>query len=303
MSLQSSVKGPRRQSMNIRPLIKYIGNKHRFAEEIIASFPKQYGTYYEPFAGSLAVLGHLRPRRSVACDALRPLIDMWRLVKERPAELVDSYRANWLEYRKDKLGTYERVKARYNSGPNPHDFLFISRTCYGGVMRFRKKDGYISTPIGPHDAISPESFAARLEVWHGVVKNTEFVCCDFEEVVNEAKASDIVYCDPPYFDTQRIIYGAQAFTLERLFGSLVRAKSRGAFAVLSIDGTKKSGDKTVAITPPPGLFEIEAFVSLGGSMLKRFWRDGQDVQDERVRDRLLISSGKQVPQPDLFAAD
>lgn len=286
--------------MRVKPLIKYIGNKHRSAPFILSSFPRDYKIYYEPFAGSLAVLGHLRPQRSVACDMQAPLIDMWRLVKAKPRDLVDSYTENWNAYRQDKLGAYEATKARYNANPNPHDFLFIARTCYGGIMRFRK-DGYLSTPLGPHDAIRPEEFAARIAVWHQIVKNTEFVCGDFATVVDRAGADDIVYCDPPYADSQKILYGAQSFSLDRLYASLADAKDRGAFVALSIDGTKKSGLKTVSITPPVDLFEAESYICQGGSMLKRFWRDGMDVNDEVVKDRLLLSNPSVVPQAELFA--
>ena len=37
-------------------LLKWIGNKQRFAHEIIAFFPKTFRTYHEPFLGSAAVL-------------------------------------------------------------------------------------------------------------------------------------------------------------------------------------------------------------------------------------------------------
>ncbi len=40
-------------------LLKWIGNKQRFAHEIVSYFPRQFGTYYEPFLGSGAVLATL----------------------------------------------------------------------------------------------------------------------------------------------------------------------------------------------------------------------------------------------------
>jgi len=38
-------------------LVKRIGNKRRFAHEIISYFPNCLGEYHEPFIGSGAVLG------------------------------------------------------------------------------------------------------------------------------------------------------------------------------------------------------------------------------------------------------
>lgn len=284
----------------LKPLIKYIGNKTRFAEHICSQFPRDYKTYFEPFLGSGAVLGCLSPRRAIACDVIEPLIELWRLVQKKPKELVESYTENYQKFQRDRLGVYEAVKARFNQGPNPHDFLFISRTCYGGVIRFRR-DGYLSTPIGPHKPIHPDEFAARAAAWKHAVRNTEFVLGDYTEVLKLAGDNDIVYCDPPYTDSQKIIYGAQDFTLKRLFKDLIEAKERGAFVALSIDGIKKSGDRLISIVPPKGLFELESYVALGGSMLKRFWRDGLTVEDEHVKDRLLLShQGLVMQQTSLF---
>lgn len=279
--------------VRLRPLFKFIGSKTKFAEQICTQFPHDYKTYYEPFLGSGAVLGCLAPRRAVACDVIKPLIDLWKIVQSKPRQLIDSYTERHQQFQCDRQAVYEEIKARFNRHPNPHDFLFISRACYGGVIRFRK-DGYLSTPIGPHNPIPPSEFAIRAMEWNRVVQNVEFVHCDYSEILLHAGEDDLVYCDPPYVDSQKIIYGAQEFTLQRLFHDLVQAKERGAFVALSIDGIKKSGNRKIDILPPEGLFELEGYVSLGGSMLKRFWRNGLHVRDEHVKDRLLIS--RQQPQ-------
>lgn len=107
--------------------------------------------------------------------------------------------------------------------------------------------------------------------------------------MERAQSGDICYLDPPYADSQTIIYGAQSFSLERLFNVIERCKSRGVRVALSIDGTKKSGDKKIALPIPPGLFEREVYVHLGRSMLRRFQMDGQTLESEMVSDRLLLT--------------
>lgn len=282
-----------------QPLFKYIGNKYRSAERIVGNFPSEYDTYYEPFFGSGAVLGRLAPRRSVASDACKPLIDLWRLVQSDPQSLADSYTENWRAYQSDRQRAYDVAKDRFNSRQNPHDFLFISRACYGGVIRFRK-DGYLSTPLGPHKIISPTTFTKRLSEWRRLTEHTIFIHADYSDVVRQAGENDLIYCDPPYVDTQKILYGAQAFDLAKMYGHLRDAKKRGAFIALSIDGMKHSGNKIISVMPPSDLFEVETYLSLGGSMLKRFWRGGGDVLDEHVKDRLLISHDLGRQEPDLF---
>jgi DNA adenine methylase len=71
--------------------------------------------------------------------------------------------------------------------------------------------------------------------------------------------------------------------------AIARCKRRGVFVVLSIDGTKKSGNHYCDIDLPEGLFERELMVNVGRSMLKRFQMGGQTCETEEVRDRLLLT--------------
>ena len=271
-------------------LLKWIGNKQKFAREIISYLPQDYGTYYEPFLGSGAVLAHLAPRRGVASDSFRPLIQIWKKLHEDTDELIRWYATRFaLVARLGKEAAYETVKASYNAAPNGADLLFLSRVCYGGVVRFRKADGYMSTPCGPHKPMDPESFAERARSWAARTQSVEFTCTDFEKTLARAKAGDVCYLDPPYADSQAILYGAQGFNLGRLFQAIANCKSRGVKVALSLDGTKKSGDKKVALPIPEGLFEREVYVQLGRSMLRRFQMDGQTLESEQVSDRLLLT--------------
>lgn len=278
---------------NITPfrtqLLKWIGNKQRFAHEIIQYFPPGYRTYYEPFVGSGAVLGTLAPQAAVASDALKPLVEIWQTLKAAPDTVKSWYTERWHIYMAgDRIEGYEKIKQAYNVESNAADLLFLSRSCYGGVVRFRK-DGYMSTPCGIHTPIPPERFGERVDIWHERIKGTRFIHSDFEAIMDEAKPGDLIYCDPPYLDTQSILYGAQAFTLQRLFAAIERCQTRGVYVILSIDGTKKTGKKRLCIPIPQGLFEREAFVNCGRSMLRRFQMQGQTLEDEVVSDRILLT--------------
>jgi DNA adenine methylase len=107
--------------------------------------------------------------------------------------------------------------------------------------------------------------------------------------MHRAQSGDMIYCDPPYLDTQAILYGAQNFSLGRLFDVIAQCKSRGVFVALSIDGTKKTGKKQLCLEMPKGLFEREVMVNCGRSMLRRFQMEGQTLEQENVTDRLLLT--------------
>ena len=270
-------------------LLKWVGNKQTFAPFITSHFD-EFNTYFEPFLGSAAVLGHLAPREAVASDAYKPLIEIWEMLSKSPQTVIKWYsdRYQILEDHGHREG-YELIKANFNKSPNAADLLFISRSCYGGVIRFRKHDGYLSTPCGIHKPIKPEKFAMRAKLWNERIANVDFRVMDYSEAIDLAKEGDLVYCDPPYIHSQAILYGGQNFIFSDLINSLELAVSRGVKVALSIDGTKKSGNDQCKVEIPKGLFPRELFVPLGASMLKRFQRSGQDCLDEHVQDRLLLS--------------
>lgn len=273
-----------------KQLLKWVGNKQRFAHEIISYFPIKFNRYFEPFLGSGAVLGTLTPSNAIASDVFKPLIEIWTTLKTEPEDLKGWYSERWHQMMQgEKVAVYEKIKASYNFSPNGADLLFLSRSCYGGVVRFRQADGYMSTPCGPHTPISPESFAQRVDIWHKRVQDTKFLNVEYEEAMIQAKEGDLIYCDPPYSDSQAILYGAQSFDLEHLLDLIKHLKKRGVFVALSIDGTKHSGKKKISLPIPPGVFENQVYVNVGKSMLKRLQMNGKTLEGEEVKDRLLLT--------------
>jgi DNA adenine methylase len=271
-------------------LLKWIGNKQRQADAIIQHFPNQIGTYFEPFLGSGGVLGVLAPERAVASDSFPPLMEIWQMLHDDKEKLKRHYADRYAlleEIGKERC--YDQILASYNASPNGPDLLFLCRACYGGVVRFRKLDGYMSTPVGIHYPISPESFARRVDAWHTRTRGVRFIQSDFAEAMALATEGDLVYCDPPYVDSQTILYGAQGFSVGRLFDTITNCKERGVNVALSIDGTKYSGRKLCDVPIPESLFEHEVFLTTGRSMLKRFQMNGRSLEEHEVTDRLLLT--------------
>jgi DNA adenine methylase len=272
-------------------MLKWVGNKQRFGHEIAAFFPADMRTYREPFLGSGGVLGVLAPSRAVASDGFGSLMGIWNCLHDDPGQLVAWYRTRWEKFVAavpNQRDVYEEVKASYNAAPNAADLLFLSRSCYGGVVRFRR-DGYMSTPCGIHNPISPDAFKMRVTEWARRTVGTTFLHMDYIDAMAAAEPGDVVYCDPPYTDTQAILYGAQEFRLPELLVCIEAAKLRGVRVALSIDGTKRSGLFRVELPIPQGLFAREVMVNCGISHLRRFQRGGEVLHDEVVADRLLLT--------------
>ncbi len=274
-------------------LLKWIGNKQRFAAQIAEFFPATFNSFYEPFLGSGAVIATVRPPHGFGSDVFLPLVQIFQTLVTDPQLVKDWYAARRNLIDPDygnKVAVYEQVKAAYNGQANAADLLFLSRTCYGGVVRFRKGDGYMSTPCGIHKPMPAVKFNLRVDAWHARLSHCQFDHMDYRESIARAGQGDMIYCDPPYTHTQAIIYGAQDFRLQDLFVAIAEAKARGARVALSIDGSKQSEAENLLPLPiPPGLFERELLIDNGRCMLRRFQMEGESLENFNVSDRLLLT--------------
>lgn len=272
-------------------LLKWVGNKQKIATQIIKYFPKKYNVFYEPFLGSGAIMATLCPEKGIGSDIYSPLMDIWNMLKQDPQCLID-----WYEERidrikcQDKVTVYNDILDSFNKNNNGADFIFLLRACYGGVIRFRKADGFMSTPCGVHTPIATETFCKRVYEWAERMANVEFRQCDYKTIFDQAREGDLIYCDPPYPISQNILYGAHDFKLTELFDCIDQAKNRGVFVALSIDGSKKANRYLENLEFPDDLFQRDISLSLGNSMLKRFQMEGLKIRSEKaIKDRLLLT--------------
>ena len=285
--------------MSVPQLIKWIGNKTKYSNEIVSLMPEEINTYIEPFLGSGAVLATLlqhekqicgrKVNKAIASDSLAPLIGIFQLVKDDPEKIIEYYSDVITKFYNDRNNIYLEVRDRFNQNQNPFDFLILSRTCYSGVIRFRKNDGYMSTPIGPHKPISPEAFRKRAEIWSQLLKKVDLYNEDYREIIKKAGPGDLIYCDPPYTHSQSILYGAQAFNIDDLWTSIREAKNRGAKIMLSLNGKNKSEKNDISTPIPVGLFERNIFIDCGISMINRLQKSGEIMEEEQVHDMLLLT--------------
>lgn len=280
-------------------LLKWIGNKQRFAETIVSYMPNQFNDYYEPFLGSGSVMAQLlhnsdkteipKFNHAYVSDILPFLINIFNITKDNPDQIKEYYRKEIDEYYIDPDRKYSEIRDRFNQSHNSLDFCLLSRTCYSGIVRFRKADGYMSTPKGPHKPINPDTFSKRVDLWSELIQRVDFETMTFDESMDRAQNGDLVYCDPPYTHSQGIIYGAQSFSIDHLFKKIAECKSRGVHVMLSINGTRESNKKDISVTPPDGLFEREIFVNCGTSMIDRLQNAGQTMQNQVVYDKLMLT--------------
>ena len=191
------------------PPLKSQGIKTKLLPLIAQSIrwnPGGDGRWVEPFLGTGAVVLNLAPPRALLCDLNPHTI---RLLQDIQDGALSAASAR--EYLQDEGGVlsregeshYYKIRDRFNLSPNSHDFLFLNRTSFNGIVRFNKK-GFFNTPFCHKPERFDASFLTRVanqinwaaRQMHG--KDWQFACQDWRETYSAVREDDFVYLDPPY---------------------------------------------------------------------------------------------------------
>lgn len=195
----------------MKPVVKWTGSKRRLSEQIIDYFPSRIKTYKEPFLGGAHIFGEVLKSERVKADKYKgsdlsePLIFLWRMVKNNPLKLYEKYKEHWFKFQ-DNVDYYYEVRSKFNEEKNPCDFLFLTRTCYNGLIRFNSSGEFNTSVHIDRQGINPTDLYDIILNWHYLFKNrnVQFSVLNYEEV--EVSKNDFLYLDPPYFDTDSIYF-------------------------------------------------------------------------------------------------
>lgn len=189
------------------PPIKTQGIKTKIVPFIMESVAwDRSGRWIEPFVGSAVVLLNVNTDRALVGDTNQHIIGFYKAVQQGKLT-ADSVR-EFLEREgsillRDGQEHYYRIRERFNAYHDPHDFLFLNRSCFNGLMRFNKK-GRFNTPFCRKPERFRPAYITKICNQVGWVakrmqgKAWEFVCADWTEVLGDARRGDFVYADPPY---------------------------------------------------------------------------------------------------------
>ncbi len=130
---------------SVEPFLRWAGGKRWLAQRLAPLLRRRLkGTYFEPFLGSGAMFFAVAPERAVISDLNADLIGAFRVISERPAELLDEVRSLPVD-----ADTYYRIRDEDPEEPfrRAVRFVYLNRTCYGGIYR-ENKQGRFNTPYG-----------------------------------------------------------------------------------------------------------------------------------------------------------
>jgi DNA adenine methylase len=191
----------------MEPFLPWPGSKAKCSSAIIEVFPRTFGTYFEPFLGSGSIFFKMADvpankyartfQRARLSDTNKNLIGCFRAVMERPQH-VKMMLEHCLERNSEEF--YQAMRSQMS---NPSVFLYVMRAAFSSMYRenlkgefnvswrkqdFEKNGREISFDMERIDACS----------WYLRERNAELSVAHWLDAIQDAKAGDVVYFDPPY---------------------------------------------------------------------------------------------------------
>jgi len=202
MAIDVNVGGGERS--RARPFLKWAGGKSAIAAQIERLLPHDWRerVYREPFLGGGAMFFWLQPElagHAVLSDALADLVACYEVVQTSPDVLVTR-----LQELKAAHSTehYYAIRDAFNeqkAAPRVERaawLIYLNKTCFNGLYR-TNKSGAFNVPVGRYTnpgVVDPPA----LRLASAALGDAEIRHAKFDYLLDEARAGDLVYLDPPY---------------------------------------------------------------------------------------------------------
>ena len=184
-------------TQEIKPFLKWSGNKQLVANAIHSQFPVRFSRYFEPLVGGGSVFLSLK----------RPSC-RWEGIGDVNGWLTDTYRAlrDSCDRVVEILGSLVTCKTVYNRVREVHPdrltpeykaahLIYLNQLCFGNIFRVNRQ-GYFNVPFqGP--GFSGVFDPQHLYQVQQRLRDVEIYTGDFSTFASQAQAGDFVYFDPP----------------------------------------------------------------------------------------------------------
>lgn len=188
----------------VAPVLKWVGGKRQLMDVIAPLIPSSLTTYYEPFIGGGAVLFNLQPKKAVINDLNPELINVYKVIKDKPNELIQALKMHESMNCEDyfyEVRAYDRNKTEYEKLSNIEKaarVIYLNKTCYNGLFRVNSS-GEFNSPWGRYSNpnISNIPTIKALNTYFNKYDIT-IKCGNYADSLKGIRKGAFVYLDPPY---------------------------------------------------------------------------------------------------------
>ena len=185
-------------------LVQYQGSKRNLASEILKYLPNSFGRLIEPFAGSAAITiacaSESKADEYIINDLNKPLIELLKLVIEKPEYTAKKYREIWTGQEKDSIEHYYQIREKFNLMKDPICFLYLLARCVKGSVRYNNEGLFNQSPDKRRKGTSPSQMEKNIYDISSLLKGKkiDFFSLDYKDIFLMALPGDVIYMDPPY---------------------------------------------------------------------------------------------------------
>ena len=265
-------------SKPVDPVIKWSGSKRKIAPVLSRLLPEAT-CYFEPFVGSGAMLPFRPCPKGVAGDIIPELIALWVKIRDVPDEVIEEYECRWKRLQTEGHTAYYEIRNDFNTTRNAHDFLFLTRTCVNGLIRFNHNGDFNNSLHHSRPGIAPGRLRKLVFQWSYAIQDVTFLAADYRNTLETAGKNDLVFLDPPYEGT-RGRYQPKAFDFDDFFSELERLNQLEAKWILTLDGN--AGKRKYATSIPNVLYQVQLGLTTGNSPFTKLMKTSLDSVVESV---------------------
>ena len=231
-----------------RPFLRWAGGKRWLAPTLAPIIKKRLkeNTYFEPFLGSAAMFFSIQPDKAHISDLNQELINSFIQIKQNWERLLKEI----IDWPITKDFYYQ---LRTNSFNDPVKraarFIYLNRTCYGGLYRENLK-GVFNVPYGGGDRNTNLLRSGEIFKNASLTLNKDITIkhSDYKNIFAEPQKGDVLYLDPVYSSVttkQFDRYGAIKFTWEdqiKIAKCSYELMQKGVLIIISNSFTKEIED-------------------------------------------------------------
>lgn len=193
--------------MKIKPPYVYIGGKRRMLKLIADNIPHQFGNYFEPFLGGGAVALHVMenyPNRHYYLSDFNEEIPLvWLAIRDDPEELSELLEEHSARHSEEYFYSIRKWDRRgllelHTDVERAARFIYICNSSHNGGYRL-DNEGFCRQSFAPSRPYFTPDTENIIEI--NQLLNDRAIHIykrDFNEVVEDIRAGDFIYLDPPY---------------------------------------------------------------------------------------------------------
>jgi DNA adenine methylase len=185
------------------PFLRWAGGKRWLSPRLAPLLQTRLsGSYVEPFLGAGAVYFAVQPRKAVLSDINADLINAYNLVAKDSSSIIKLLKQ--IPVSQEAFYAQRESKPR-KSNAKAARFIYLNRTCYGGLHRANAQ-GKFNTPYGGGSRTTEILWKRSLLDQAGALLRSRDIIItarDFEQSMASAIEGDVVYCDPVYASHDR----------------------------------------------------------------------------------------------------